>query len=371
MIQSTELAFRLSEPKGFMIVPDWNPVTFPFPEGVRPKVHKLIPKPLVEYKFEIPKWGAHLATDSWYVGAYGLWHPAFDAIPFHKGDLSKAFIIEKYSKAYFLEVSHRLWAYHDKPLNAEELELQEEMHLDPSSFRGKNLNERLMEMRRYKYHKKVFNEHEISKKEFCDPEQSLEGYYKFNKTKVLRSLKRDRPGTRRASIEEINNSAKLKCRPTPIFDKKGYWINKPNPMYKPEAYIQKDIVIKPVTPPRPKGRGRRLNKKLKAEGRRLICSLSLPKVKLDRNTLRKLRVFESHLLNIVHLSEMLYRVPKNRLSRIRRDLFLLISKIPFTDWGSKQRPSMKTLPPWARRIVSRNLKILNNCCNSTTIADRR
>jgi hypothetical protein len=361
-IRSTELALKPSyvDTKSY---PDWHPATVPFPKGCGPRVYK---KYFIEdppYRLEIPIWGKELNPKGWFFGVNGLWHKSFDAIPFYYGDFDEK-IIEAQNpgnKYYLLEVKHRLWTYGDCILTQEELDWFS--YEVPMGY-SENIDyvlQNLMFKRRNRYLVKVKEEMILAKQRYLplsECEITLEGYFKNNKQKINRAISQDPTcGFRRRTIAEVNKHAKERGLPAPIF-KKGVWVNEPNPIFgkfdvKPDLPVEAPVLSLPT---KSKGKGKALNPKLRNESRRLLSSLGIKNLVVTRDILRNLRLLESHLYNIVKLSEDIrYCSGKKRRSLIN-DLYRCISACPFTEFTKQVRGSMETLPPWARRIVIKNLK---------------
>jgi hypothetical protein len=220
----------------------------------------------------------------------------------------------------------------------------------------------LMFKRRNRYLVKVKEELILSKREFlplADCEITLEGYYKNNKAKISKAIRQDPTcRLRRRTMAEVTLDAATRKLPKPIF-KKGVWVNEPNPIFgkfDKEPLIVPEVQPTVITLPKKKGKGKALNPKLRNESRRLLSSLGIKNLVVTRDILRNLRLLESHLYNIVKLSEDIrYCSGKKRRSLIN-DLYRCISACPFTEFTKQVRGSMETLPPWARRIVIKNLK---------------
>jgi hypothetical protein len=176
---------------------------------------------------------------------------------------------------------------------------------------------------------------------------------KGNKQKIAKALKTNWC-LRYRSVDEIIRSCKFNTYPTPIF-KNGFWVNQPNKNYKKVVFPV--AVMAPakreILPSQPDhGRGRRLNAKLRAEARTLLSKLEVPKMKICRDSLRKLRSLDRHLCNILEESRNLSKGPGLRLRR----LYSLIVRVPFKKFGdTKFKGSLELLPNWARRVVSQNI----------------
>jgi len=354
MIQSIESVFKKSIVVGIGY-PDWNPVTIPFPKGTRPSVYKGYVRPPFSYEIRIPAWGSHLPPEGWFYGRNGLWHEAFDSIPFHRGDFSLPFLKQHYDKYFIKEISHRLWAPNDGPLNPSELFLVKDKEENPRDYYGQSNS--LMLKRRDLYHDSVKKEYAESLQQFMPKEKTLEGRFKGNKRKIESALK-SHWSMRDRTENEIKNICRTNAYPLPIFQK-GFWVNRPNPNYKKVVFPDQVFPAKAVTSPPAvlrHGRGRRLNSKLRTEIRTLLSKLETPKLKICRDSLRKLRCLDRHLENIIDCSRHL---DKRQNSSGIRQLFLLISKVPYKRLGTSNGPtsgSIKDLPCWARRIVTKNIK---------------
>jgi hypothetical protein len=361
MIQSTELAFRNSY-KSTKDYPDWSPVSVPFPEGYRPRQYRDYKIETIPYKIEIPLWGIELDKSKWFFGRYGLWHKSFNSKPFFYGGFSEDFLIEHYKddKYYRLEVVHRLWALGDLYLTPREYQWYD---LIDYRYEGntKYAIEFMMRERRSFHHERASKEARLSLEPFLKPEKTLEAHCKFNKKKILRLIKEDPRARLRIKTQgEISKLCEENKQPAPIFDKKGYWVNRVNPSYKPPVEVKKveEVIPLKVQPQRPSGRGHRLNRKLAQERRRLQSSLELPKkLNIKRHHLRWIRMLERHLYNILHLSECV-RFARNGKHRnaLIRDIHKLIKAVPFKSFGTRgAKGSFYELPSWARRQIKRNL----------------
>jgi len=356
MIQSTELAFKNSYAK-YSEYPDWTPVTSPFPSGVRPKTYKgyHIVKP--PYRIEIPQWGINLDPKKWFYGRYGLWHKSFDSRPFYltywNEDLVRTNCKDKY---YFLEVKHRLWAYGDHILTIDD---QTEFDCIPHYMQEseKLVMNKLMEQRRRHYHEGVLEKFRSSKKQFLPPTKSLEGHCKFNKRKISKLIKDDpQCRLRLETMDEIRAIARKSGFPVPVFDKKGYWVNKPNPDYKPPTQLVPYKESAPQAAVIRIGKGHRLNQKTKIELLSLLSKLQLPWIsKLKRHHLRWVRCLDRHLNNIIGLSETVRGASPKRQKGIVSDIHKLIKAVPFKSFGRNQSGSFSALPSWARRLIVKNL----------------
>lgn len=364
MIQSTELAFE-------KIVgaqhPDWTPPNVPFPKGVGPRTYRSYVIDKRAYRDVIPLWGAHLPNHLWYYGKYGLWHPMFDPSPYYLGEFSKKFLRERYSGYYLKEILHRVYNYGDRILTESDLKIEAPELPSWASWEERVLctpevsDAKYMLHRVERYVRKPKEYLRLTETKFLEPYQSLEGYYRDNKSKIAKALKSDpKCHLRRETKAELTLIAKQKGLPVPVFDKRGFWINKPNPDYGKFAKRYPTLVSKGDPPVgaftliiRRKGRGHRLNQKLCAERRRLLSILQIPKFEVRRWHLRCLRNLERHLFNIIQLSESYARRPYNRI--LREDLFRLIRAVPFTTFTKGEFGTIKTLPTWARRIVCRNV----------------
>jgi len=359
MIQSTELAFRNSY-RQTGSYPDWSPVYVDFPKGVKPRTYKNYTIGEVLYKIAIPQWGEQLNPRGWYYGLHGLWHKDFNSIPFYLGTFDEGIRERINNDFYFKELKHRLWAYGDHVVT--ELDAKELEYLPIGyEFCQTICLETLMKNRRYLYHERPLRLAESKKVKFLKPTKTLEAQCKFNKRSLAKELRIEPvPRLRRLTMDEIRTKCVKLKSPVPIFDKKGFWINEPNPEYcdtVPIAQaIGKDLQVSiPVNKP---GRGHRLNQKLIVERRKLLSILCVPIFRVKRHHLRWLRSLRDHLNNIVLLSEHI-RVcfdPRRRKKMIS-DIHRLVKTVPFTTFGSAKSPpaSFATLPPWARRIVTRNL----------------
>jgi hypothetical protein len=244
-----------------------------------------------------------------------------------------------------------MYAFGDEAITRDQVHFVEDFYTDRPSFRGVDVKDHTFKMWRDKYHVFAIRALKETSSPFKDPEKSLEAACKFNQKKINSSIRNSRVGLRLRTIDEMKESAKRNTFPTPIFEK-GYWVNIPNPKYvEPKVHVPVYGIKDKIVLKKPKGRGRRLNSKLKREGLRLLHSLQVPKRDLDRITVRRLRILDSHLAHILTLSEAC-----KRNHRKRREFYSLLSLVPFTKFGVKgSSGSIQTLPTWARRIVNKNL----------------
>jgi hypothetical protein len=126
----------------------------------------------VDYAIAIPAWGASLPPEKWYYGRGGLWHEAFDAIPYHQGKFDNKFLKKQYANdpIYRKEIKHRLWAITDGPLNPSELHMVEDKKENPRDYYGGSTEYFLMKKRRETFHDSVVKAYKESLNEFMPPE---------------------------------------------------------------------------------------------------------------------------------------------------------------------------------------------------------
>jgi len=278
----------------------------------------------------------------------------FDPKPFYFGHYDIEFLRKTYSGYYLKEITHRPYALGDLALTVGESQIEAMPHPVFWHEVGEVTIYQYMAHRIRVFYEEPYQKLRSSKHRFIKV-RTLEGIYKSEgykdyKRRAERAARSKKSLHDHMTMSQVIAHCQKMGYDAPKFSEKCSWLNCPNPDYVPPPVKQELVQV----PDPPKKGPAPFNKKLLNEKLLLQRVTAVGYFPKKRHLLRRFRLLEDHLYNIVNSSE-LYSVNKTRENK--DNVFKLIKAVPFIGYfDSKVRSgSIRALPPWARRVVSKNL----------------